>query len=84
MTRAEKETARPAYDFHAYSVGICYASACTSLPIEEATARLNDEHPTGISSQWAPSTAPTFRQGSPNPCPCPDHPETHKHYLFNC
>lgn len=70
-------------DFVAYSVGLCCASVCSSLPVEEVTERLNQRYPTGISSQWMHSTE-KFRGGEPNPCPCPDAPETHKHYLFQC
>lgn len=71
-------------DFIAYAVGLCCASVCTSLPIEEATKRLNTEHPTGVTSLWEPSKDPTFSGGQSNPCPCDQHPDTHKHYLFNC
>lgn len=71
-------------EFTAYSVGIVSASVCTSLPVEAATARLNQEHPTGISSKWELSKDTTFAGGEPMPCICPDHPETHKHLLFNC
>ena len=71
-------------DFYAYSVGMCNASVCTSLSSEEATARLNAEHPTGISSQWALSDAAYFSKGEPHPCPCEHSPETHRHLLFHC
>lgn len=70
-------------DFEAYSVGLMSASVCTSLPLEDATNRLNAEHPTGISSKWRKSDD-DFRSGQINPCPCEKHPKTHKHYLFNC
>jgi hypothetical protein len=72
-------------DFFAYSVGLCCASVCTSLPIAEATRRLNAECPTGISSKWSLSKDKTFRDGkNKNGCPCEDHPKTHKHFLFVC
>ncbi len=71
-------------NFETYSVGICAASVCTSLPLEEATERLNSESPTGITSRWSPSEEPTFKGGQSNPCACETHPETHKHYLFRC
>ena len=71
-------------DFEAYAVGFVCASACTTLPIEEATARLNAAHPTGLTHGWEPSKDETFKSGDPNPCPCNDHPETHQHYLFVC
>jgi len=70
-------------EFEAYSVGLCYASVCTCLKPEEATVRLNTEHPTGVRSQWAPSSDATFRSGEANPHPCPDHPGNF-HYLFSC
>lgn len=70
-------------EFVAYAVGLLCMSVCTSLTPEEATQRLNMEHPTGITSRWAVADE-EFAGGESNPCPCPDHPETHKHYLFNC
>ena len=76
-------------EFVAYSVGICAASVCTSLSIEEATERLNREKPTGIESQWTKSEDEYFNgvdkegQKAKNGCDCPDYPGN-KHYLFNC
>lgn len=70
-------------EFVIYSEGIVCASVCSSLPIEEVKARMA-AHFTGTSSQWTLSEDPTFKGGEPNPCPCNEHPETHKHYLFNC
>lgn len=70
-------------DFRAYSVGFCCASVCTSLSDEQATVRLNQEHPTGLASGWAVSTDEKFAGGQPNPCPCPDV-AGHRHVLFNC
>jgi hypothetical protein len=70
-------------DFRAYAVGICAASVCTSLDDDEATRRMNLEHPTGIGSPWRISEDKQFRTGEPMPCPCPDAP-THRHVLFNC
>lgn len=71
-------------DFEVYSMGPVYCSVCSSLSVEETTRRLNWEYPTGISSRWQLSKDATFRTGQPNPCPCNEHPDTHKHYLFNC
>lgn len=71
-------------DFEVYSLGLVAASVCSSLSLEETKKRLNEEHPTGIESQWELSKDKQFRGGQPNPCPCDQHPETHKHYLFNC
>jgi hypothetical protein len=77
------------YDFVAYSVGFFYASVCTSLPVEKAEERLNQEYPTGIKTDWHLSKDEYFapeegKDKKPNGCPCEDHPETHKHYLFCC
>lgn len=69
--------------FEAYGVGLVCASVCTDLPLDEATQRLNAEHPTGIRSQWEPSTDETFANGVPQPCPCESVPGR-THYLFNC
>ena len=68
----------------AISTGLCYATVCTSLPLEEVAAAVNRAAPTGISSPWGLSSDETFADGEPNPCVCPDHPETHKHYLLEC
>lgn len=70
--------------FTPYAVGICSASVCTSLPIDEAVARMNEECPTGIESKWALSNDTHFRGGAENGCPCTDSPETHRHWLLNC
>jgi hypothetical protein len=72
------------YDFEAYKVGLCTASVCTSLPLEEALEQMNVLHPTGISSKWELSQDKTFKGGQSNPCPCEDKPKTHKHYLLSC
>jgi hypothetical protein len=71
-------------DFYAYSVGICNASVYMCLSDEEAIKRLNEEQPTGISSQWVLSDSPTFGKGEPHPSPCEHAPETHRHLLFHC
>lgn len=70
-------------DFTAYSVGLCMASACTSLTDDDATAQMNTEHPTGITSRWRIADE-AFQDGTPNGNPCHDHPETHRHLLFAC
>jgi hypothetical protein len=67
--------------FNPYTVGLCYASVCSSLSPEETIERLNLEHPTGI-APWTLAEEP-FRTGEPNPCPCPDHSNA-KHYLLVC
>lgn len=70
-------------DFELYAAGGGCASVCTTLPDEEATEQLNRVYPTGIRSRWEVSDD-DFADGSTNPCPCDDHPETHRHILFNC
>lgn len=76
---------KPPQEFMPYSVGLVAASVCTSLPLKTATYRLNMLHPTGIESQWHKSKDKTFKDGTTlNGSPCPDYPETHRHYLFNC
>jgi hypothetical protein len=71
-------------DFKVYSVGICYASVCTSLQdVEEITRRLNEEIPTGV-SPWRPSKRRAFNDELSNPRPCDYYPETHRHILFEC
>jgi hypothetical protein len=72
-----------AKDFDIYSWGLCYASVCSSLPIEEITERVNRELPTGIKNKWKLHDEP-FKTGEANPHPCEANPETHKHYLFSC
>lgn len=67
-----------------YSVGFVCASVCTSLEPDEMLKRVNAENPSGTSHGWVVSADKTFRQGKPNPCPCEDHPDTHKHYLLAC
>lgn len=69
--------------FVAYAVGFVCASVCTDLTDEEATERLNWDHPTGV-HPWEVSADETFRTGEPNPCPCPDAPAPRRHILFNC
>jgi hypothetical protein len=72
------------YDFIAYGVGLISASVCTSMDIEDATRHLNLNYPTGIESDWSWAKGENFATGEPNPRPCDQNPETHKHYLFHC
>jgi hypothetical protein len=66
-----------------YSQGLCFASVCSALPIEDVKAAMATV-PTGVSSAWTLSDEKEFANGQPHPCPCEDLPETHKHYLFSC
>lgn len=70
-------------NFEPYAVGLCHASVCTSLSVEEATRLLNRNNPTGIESQWKLSDDKNFKSGEANGFDCPDHPGN-KHYLFVC
>lgn len=70
--------------FVVYTIGICSASVCSTLSVEEITKRINEEHPTGIQSKWEPSDNKEFKDGQSNPCACEQYPSTHKHYLYVC
>ncbi|MGW5259626.1 hypothetical protein ACWEQG_01545 [Microbispora sp. NPDC004025] len=63
-------------------IGLCTAIVCTALSTEEMTARLNTDHPTGISSRW--EIADHFPDGTPNGKPCDEQPGTRRHLLFEC
>lgn len=63
-------------------IGLCTAIVCTALSDEEMTARLNADHPTGISSRW--EIADQLPDGTPNGKPCDDHPDARRHLLFEC
>ena len=69
----------------AYRVGLCMASVCAPkrMPIEEVEAHVNADHPTGISSSWRLDDAESFRNGSPNPCPC-EQDSGRVHWLLSC
>lgn len=68
--------------FAAYAIGLCSASACTSLSDEDAIAEMNRRHPTGV-GPWFIADEPTFATGQPHPCPCPDD-SARRHVLFHC
>ena len=77
-------TALPAEtDFYILAWGLVATTICTSLNRRDATARLNREMPTGISSRWRISRAKTFATGEPHPGQCETFP-THTHFLFHC
>lgn len=75
-------------EFQVISFGVIYASTCSSLDVDETTARLNLVHPTGLAFhsnlRWRPSTDETFATGQSNPCRCELQPDTHEHRLFTC
>lgn len=51
---------------------------CTSLPDDEATARMN-LMPSGTTHGWQLSTEPVNA-----PVACADTPTTHRHLIFDC
>jgi hypothetical protein len=69
--------------FDAYAVGLVSASVCTDLPLDEATAWLNEQYPTGLRHGWTPAEEATFADGRPQPGPCESAP-ARTHYLFHC
>lgn len=68
--------------FLAYAAGICFASVCSDLPLEDVTDRLNADHPTGTRSRWHKADD-DFQGGTSNPCPCPAG-AGRRHWLFVC
>ncbi len=86
MNDREKTTPAP-LDITFYSVGFCCLSVCAANDVSDSTVvvRANVEHPTGIASGWEVSEDKTFADKRyPNPCPCEDKPDTHRHLLLNC
>ena len=72
-------------ELEVYSTGIVHCSICTNIEsVEEIERIVNLKNPTGISSYWRVSKNKNFRGGEPNPCPCDQKPDTHKHYLMEC
>jgi hypothetical protein len=64
-----------------YSEGLCYASVCTSLDDEELDRRMA-ARPATETRGWVRSEDTHFAGGQPNPSPCEQRPETHRHVLF--
>jgi len=69
--------AKPSVDFEILHVGLCDAVICSRLPIEEATAKLNRESPSGVSHRWEFDGEPL------NQSPCPDG-QGKTHYRLFC
>lgn len=66
--------------FKVYNEQEHYASVCSSLPkiqVEQIMAQKDMSSHIG----WKLSLN-NFSSDKPNPCPCDEKPETHKHYLF--
>ena len=68
-----------------YAMGLVHCSVCAprEMPAEDVVARVNNQHPTGIVSQWKLDPSETFSSGRSNPCPC-DHDSDRLHYLLVC
>lgn len=69
-------------DFQIIGEKLLYLSVCSSLPVEEVTTRARGI-PCGTTGGWQLSEE-GYSDEIPNGAPCPDAPETHKHYLFEC
>ena len=83
MIQREAEETEPGA-FVIYTEGLCFASVCSSLPQNEVEAKMR-RVPSGTNSGWKfAHDHPTFSSGESNPCPCNEHPLTHKHFLFAC
>lgn len=65
-------------EFAVISERLLSKQVCTSLPDDEATARVN-AIPSGTSHGWQLSTEPVNA-----PVACADQPETHRHLIFDC
>ncbi len=68
-------------EFNVYSMGLVYASVCSSLG-DDATAKRMQALPSGTTQGHSLAVDATFATGQSNPCPCELKPQTHKHYLF--
>jgi hypothetical protein len=68
-----------------YTIGIVACSVCApkGMSIEEVTAELNNESPTGLDHGWRLSDDKTFSGGEPMPCDCNVNSDR-IHYLFVC
>ena len=71
-------------EFVVYAEGLCFASVCTRLSDQQAAARMPEA---GGDLVWRIAEQP-FRAGTPdevpNGSPCPQHPLTNRHLLFEC
>ena len=61
---------------------LLFMGVCSSLPLEEVKRKAGAIL-CGTTGGWQFSEK-SFSKKTPNPNPCPDSPETHKHYLFEC
>ncbi|KKM70805.1 hypothetical protein LCGC14_1437000 [marine sediment metagenome] len=69
-------------EFTELGEAVLWKAVCSSLPQEEVERRVGGIF-CGTSGGWKLSDKP-FNDETPNPCPCSEAPETHKHYLFSC
>lgn len=83
LIRAHEEwqAANPAAELLVYSERLFYASVCTSLDDEELDRRMA-ARPAAATHGWVRSEEAHFAGGQPNPCPCDQRPESHRHVLF--
>ncbi len=66
-----------------YSEGVFHCSVCLGDDQETMLREANRQFPAGTTNGWTLSDE-SFASGTPNPCPCTDKPDTHKHYLLSC
>lgn len=66
-------------DFDITRCNVFSTQVCTSLDTEAATKLLNEKHPSGTDAGWFPSD-----RDNAQPVPCSEHPETHRHILYDC
>lgn len=81
QAHADWEAANQSGELIVYSEGLCYASVCTSLDDEELDLRMA-ARPATATRGWVRSEDSHFTGGEPNPCPCDQRPDTHRHVLF--
>ena len=67
-----------------YSSGLVACSVCApkAMPRKEIEFQVNQQSPTGISSQWEVSSE-AFRTGQSNPTVC-EKDDCRLHYLLHC
>jgi hypothetical protein len=68
-----------------FRAGLCYGTACApaDMPLDEVEKRVRAIDVAGTRAGWRLYDSATFRDGTPNPCPCEKDP-TRRHILFAC
>lgn len=66
-------------------IGPLSMSVCVPAdwPREQVEREVNAAHLCGTEYGWQIAADPTFKDGSPNPCPCDRHPGR-LHYFMDC